>query len=76
MSEVRELEVNIRDVDHFYSIVSILNKMLGHGKDKWTMRGRPLRAIRYASGRKDTTVTILIPEGTESLIATELKLLV
>lgn len=38
--------VLIRDKDHFYKIVNWLNANVGKGRDKWTMEGRPLKAIK------------------------------
>lgn len=39
-------------------LISMFNKILGHGSDKWTIRNRILSKIRYGRVLKNTPVLI------------------
>jgi len=68
------LVVSIESVRQFYSLVSILNNRFGHGKENWTMKGRPLRCIRALGQQEAYVVTVIFPKGASQREKTEIKL--
>ena len=40
-----EFKVTFRNVEHFYKVVTWLNKNVGRGKDNWTIPGRVKRSL-------------------------------
>lgn len=52
--------VTMRDRDHFYKVVSWLNKNVGKGSQYWTMGGSILRHIK--AGRTVTTTVYIFTE--------------
>lgn len=50
-------KITFNNVKQFYKLVHQLNKMVGHGKENWTMRGRVLKHLRH---HKSATVIVLV----------------
>lgn len=39
----------IRDLEHFYKLVTWLNENVGKGSDKWTMEGKVLKRLKLGT---------------------------
>ena len=44
--QFKKLVVSIDSVEQFYRLVSSMNREFGHGKENWSISGRPLRKIK------------------------------
>lgn len=58
MSEHHIIYVTFFSKTQTQYLISMFNKILGHGSDKWTIRNRILSKIRYGRVLKNTPVLI------------------
>lgn len=65
--------ITIRDREHFYKIVTWLNKIVGRGEDKWTMEGRALKSLKM--GKSITRKVYVFQEDFDASSALYLSIL-